>query len=251
MTQVLPDIYLRRPFAHRGFHDAGDGRPENSLAAARAAIAHGYGIEFDVQLTANGEAVVFHDYVLDRLTGASGAVRQRTAAELAGIRLTDRDEGIPSLQEFLKVVAGRVPLLLETKDQDGALGEDVGPLELAVAMALDDYDGDVALMSFNPHSVAAMKVLARNRPRGLVTSAFPKGKWPISEAVLASLREIPDYSRTGSVFITHKASDLDRPRVTALKSEGATILCWTVRSPEEERIARQVADNVTFEGYLA
>ena len=251
MTKVLPDIYLRRPFAHRGLHEADDGRSENSRAAAEAAIRNGYGIELDVQGTADAGAVVFHDYALDRLTGATGSVRRYTVGELADIRLTGGDEGVPSLAEFLELVAGRAPVLLEIKDQDGALGKDVGPLELAVAVALDGYDGDVAVMSFNPHSVAALKVLAPERPRGLVTGAFPPGKRPVPEAILARLRGIPDYDRTGSVFITHQARDLDRARVAELKRGGATVLCWTVRSPEDEREARKVADNVTFEGYLA
>ena len=248
---MLPEIFLRRPFAHRGLHDVGDRRPENSLAAAKAAIEHGYGIELDVQLTADAKAVVFHDYKLDRLTGSSGAVQQKSTAELAEIQLTGGDEGIPSLADFLGLVAGRVPLLLEIKDQDGALGKDVGPLERAVAAAIKDYQGDVAVMSFNPHSVAAMKETAPTCPRGLVTEAFPRTKWAAPKATLKRLREIPDYQRTGSVFISHQARDLNRPRVAELKQEGATILCWTIRSAKEERAARRVADNVTFEGYLA
>ena len=247
----LPATFLTRPFAHRGFHDVADGRPENSLAAAEAAITHGYGIELDVQGTADAGAVVFHDYALNRLTEAKGAVRQRTTGELAEIQLTGGDEGIPSLSKFLELVAGRVPILLEIKDQDGALGENVGVLESAVAAAIEGYDGDVALMSFNPHSVAALKDLAPERPCGLVTGPLPGDRWAVPEAVLARLREIPDYTRTGSVFISHQASDLDRPRVAELKRGGATIICWTVRSLEEELAARTVADNVTFEGYPA
>ena len=155
------------------------------------------------------------------------------------------------MSEFLKLVAGRVPILLEVKDQDGALDENIGALESAVAAAIDGYDGDVALMSFNPHSVAAMKEFTPERPCGLVTGALPGDRWAVPEAVLARLREIPDYTRTGSVFISHQASDLDRPRVAELKHGGATVICWTVRTPEEELAARKVADNVTFEGYLA
>jgi glycerophosphoryl diester phosphodiesterase len=247
----LPATFLNRPFAHRGLRDVADGRPENSLAAAEAAIAGGYGIELDVQGTADAGAVVFHDYALDRLTSATGAVRLKSASELAGIRLTGGDEGVPSLSEFLELVAGRVPILLEIKDQDGALGANVGGLEAAVAVAIDGYDGDVAVMSFNPHSVATMQDLSPERPRGLVTGALPSERWAVPETVLARLREIPDYTRTGSVFISHQASDLDRPRVAELKHGGATVVCWTVRSPEEELAARKVADNVTFEGYLA
>ncbi|MGI9390839.1 MAG: glycerophosphodiester phosphodiesterase family protein [Boseongicola sp.] len=247
----LPASFLTRPFAHRGLHDVADGRPENSLVAARAAIANGYGIELDVQITADAEAVVFHDYELDRLTEATGIVRRRTLADLRKVRLKGGSEGIPSLSEFLAVVAGQVPILLEIKDQDGALGKDVGPLERAVAKTIGGYRGDVAVMSFNPHSVAAMKALSPECQRGLVTEAFPAQGWAASEPVLQRLREIPDYVRTGSVFISHQVSDLSRPRVAELRQGGATVICWTVRSPEEERAARLMSDNVTFEGYLA
>ncbi|MGI9393351.1 MAG: glycerophosphodiester phosphodiesterase family protein [Boseongicola sp.] len=247
----LPANFLARPFAHRGLHDAADRRPENSLAAASAAIENNYGIELDVQMTADEEAVVFHDYELDRLTGAVGAVQKKTVSELARVQLTGGDEGIPSLGEFLRHVSGRVPLLLEIKDQDGALGKDVGPLERAVAKAIANYQGDIAVMSFNPHSVAAMKDLAPLCQRGLVTESFPRANWPAPETTLARLREIPDYFGTGSVFISHQVSDLNRSRVAELRQDGATVICWTVRSPEEERAARMMADNVTFEGYLA
>ena len=120
-----------------------------------------------------------------------------------------------------------------------------------MAEALDGYTGDVAVMSFNPNSVAVMKDLAHDRPRGLVTSAFLRSRWPVAKAVRSRLRKISDYGRTGAVFITHQVSDLDRARVAQLKAAGASVICWTVRSVEEERAARKVADNVTFEGYLA
>ncbi len=247
----LPESFLQRPFAHRGLHDAMDGRPENSREAAEAAIGHGYGIELDVQLSADGRAMVFHDYDLDRLTGDTGPVRERSAAELSGIPLTGGSTGMPDLGEFLSIVSGRVPLLLEIKDQDGALGSNIGALEASVAEALETYAGDVAVMSFNPHSVAEMKRIAGQRPRGLVTESFPEDGWPVPAPVLKRLRDIPDYDRVGACFISHEAADLARPRVAELKSGGASVLCWTVRSPAEEMTARQIADNVTFEGYLA
>ena len=130
---TLPAAFQTRPIAHRALHDRSDGRPENSRAAIRAAIARGYGIEIDLQLSADGQAMVFHDYALDRLTSARGAIRDRTAEALGAIALTGGDEGIPTLAEVLAITAGQVPLLVEIKDQDGAMGPDVGPLEQATA----------------------------------------------------------------------------------------------------------------------
>jgi glycerophosphoryl diester phosphodiesterase len=149
-------------------------------------------------------------------------------------------------------VNGQVPLLIEIKDQDGEMGPDVGPLEKATADALADYTGDVAVMSFNPHSVAAMAQLAPQIPRGITTSSYLPEFWPeVPGDRRDELREIPDYTRTGACFISHEADDLDRRRVSDLKSDGARVLCWTVRSPEAEAKAREVAENVTFEGYRA
>ncbi|MCV6592086.1 MAG: glycerophosphodiester phosphodiesterase family protein [Silicimonas sp.] len=250
MIPRLPEVFLTRPLAHRGLHDIDDGRPENSRAAIRAAIAAGYGIEIDVQLTADDRAVVFHDYELARLTGAQGRLRDRTQADLATIPLTGGTEGIPSLAEVLDLVAGQVPLLVEIKDQDGAMGADVGVLEAAVAEALSAYDGPVAVMSFNPHAVSAMQTLAPDLPRGLVTCNFEGEPTGDNPAYVTALTEISDFARVGAAFISHDHRDLTRARVAQLKAEGARILTWTIRSPEEETAARSMAENVTFEGYL-
>ena len=249
---TLPPAFLSRPIAHRGLHDVGAGRAENSVKAVEAALAHGYGIELDVQLSKDGQAMVFHDYDLGRLTGEKGPVAQRTADELGNIPLLHDGDGVPTLSAILELVSGRTPLLIEIKDQDGAMGPNVGALEQATATCLAGYDGLAAVMSFNPHAVAKMAQLAPDRPRGLVTAAYTAEDWPtIPSATRAVLREIPDYERTGSCFISHDSTDLDRARVRDLKEQGASILCWTIKSPEAESSARRIVDNVTFEGYLA
>ena len=112
---MLSPDFLRLPVAHRGYHDRAAGRPENSLAAARAAIAAGYAIECDLQPSADGVPMVFHDYDLRRLTGVAGRIGGFTAAELAAMPLLGGDEGIPTLAELLALVAGRVPLLIEIR----------------------------------------------------------------------------------------------------------------------------------------
>ncbi|QMU58348.1 MAG: phosphodiesterase [Boseongicola sp.] len=250
MTNALPASFLDRPIAHRGLHDISEGRPENSFEAARAAIQGGFGIELDVQVSSDGRAMVFHDYELDRVTDETGAFHARSASELSGIRLKGGKEGIPTLEEFLRRVNGQVPVLVEIKDQDFALGPNVGPLEADVARVLAAYRGDVAVMSFNPHSAAEFQKTLPHVPRGLVTESFPEDGWPVPAPVLARLREIPDYERVGACFISHSVHDLDRPRVGELKSKGADILCWTVRSQDQADEALLFADNITFEGYL-
>ena len=247
----LPERFLRLPIAHRALHDLDDGRPENSVAAARAAVAAGYGIEVDVQLTADDFAAVFHDYSLDRLTGETGPLRQRTMDELQAINLADSQETIPSLAQVLAAVDGQVPVLVELKDQDGAMGPGIGALEQAVADDIAASSNEVAVMSFNPHSVARLQELAPQVPRGLITGAFQGGNWGlVPEKVRARLRDIPDFARTGASFVSHGVADLDRARLKELKGRGVPVLCWTVRDAVTEANARQIADNITFEGYL-
>ncbi len=248
----LPTIFLGPPIAHRALHDRPARRPENSRAAVRAAVAAGYGIEIDVQPSADGRAMVFHDYTLDRLTGSTGPVFAHDAETLGGIALTDADDGIPTLAEVLDIVAGEVALLIEIKSQDRAQSPGTGPLEAAVAADLRGYRGPVALMSFNPASVAEMARLCPDLPRGIVTEAYAEKDHPdLPTATRDRLRAIADYDAVGASFISHNWKDLSRPRVAELKAAGAAVLCWTIRSAEEEATARRVAQNVTFEGYAA
>ena len=239
---ALPPSLLAAPIAHRGLW--GESRPENSIAAARAAVAEGYGIEADLQMSADGRAMVFHDDVLDRLTTRTGPLRDRPADELAATPLRGGSEGIATLTALLEAVDGRAPLLLEIKDQDGALGPDVGALEAAVARDLAAYEGPVAVMSFNPHSVAAMRQAAPSIARGLATCAFAPEDWPgVPAERLAWLRRI-DVARVGAAFVSHDARDL--ARTAGLR---VPVLAWTIRSVEAEREARRYARQITFEGY--
>jgi len=251
MTPALPAPFLTVPIAHRAFHDVAAGRPENSRAAIKAAINAGYGIEIDLQLSADGQAIVFHDYDLSRLAGRNGAVRALDAAELTEISLLGAPETIPTLQDVLDLVEGRVPLLIEIKDQDGAMGPDVGPLEKATAIALQNYKGPVAVMSFNPHSVAAMAACAPDVPRGITTSAFRPADWPLTDETCARLREIPDFERTGACFISHQVTDLSRPRVRELRAAGVPVLTWTVTSQDQANEVAELCDNITFEQFAA
>ncbi len=248
----LPSVFLGAPIAHRALHDRAAGRPENSRAAIRAAVEAGYGIEIDVQPSADGRAMVFHDYALDRLTACTGPIVAHDAADLARIPLLDADDGIPTLAEVLEIVAGSVALLVEIKSQNRPGAPGTGPLEAAVAHDLAGYQGPVAVMSFDPASVAEMARLAPDLPRGIVSEAYAEADYPDLPAQTRDrLRAIADYDAVGASFISHNWKDLSRPRVAELKSAGAAILCWTIRSAAEEATARRIAQNVTFEAYAA
>ncbi|MFB9221771.1 glycerophosphodiester phosphodiesterase family protein [Paracoccus cavernae] len=247
---ALPADFLTMPIAHRGLH--GPGVPENSLAAFRAAIEAGYAIECDIQRCVDGAPVVFHDYDLSRMAGDESFVADLTLEDLADFRLLKTNEGIPTLGEMLRLVAGQVPLLIEIKDQDGRLGSNIGDLQKRVADELKTYDGPVAVMSFNPETVAAFHAEAPEIAVGLTTCAYDGEEWPMLDAAeRAHLGAIADYERTGSGFISHDHVDLANPAVGKLKAAGVPVLCWTIRNETEEGAARQVADNITFEDYRA
>lgn len=252
MRTPLPDVFLKTPIAHRALHSRAQGRIENSAAAVTAAMEAGYAIEIDVQLSRDGVAMVFHDEALDRLTHKTGLVCQHDAAELGRITLKDGQDCIATLAQTLAQIAGRAPLLIEIKDQTGTMGASDGRLEAAVARDLQGYGGPVAVMSFNPHSVAHMAQLAPHIARGLTTSAYQPDDWaPLPADICERLRAIPDYDRTEASFISHEAADLARPRVGDLRAQGAAVLCWTITSPQAEAAARRYAHNITFEQYAA
>lgn len=241
--------FLSRPIAHRGLHD--DSLPENSMAAFRAAIAAGYGIECDIQRAMDDTPMVFHDYELGRMTEiGNGTVAASTPAQLAGLHLRGSGETIPTLRQMLDAVAGRVPLLIEIKDPTVDSGTGVGALPGRVAEDLRGYGGPVAVMSFNPHVIAAFHAAAPGIAVGLTTCGYEAGEWPMLDApTRARLAAIADFDAVGASFVSHDRNDLDNPAVAALKARGVPVLCWTIRSPEAAEAARRVADNITFEQY--
>ncbi|MEP2783101.1 MAG: glycerophosphodiester phosphodiesterase family protein [Pseudoruegeria sp.] len=246
----LPVEFLATPLAHRALHDVKAGRPENSRAAIQAAIDAGYGIEIDVQLSKDHQAMVFHDYDLGRLTSSKGPVAQQTSNELAETSLRHSNEGVPSLAEVMEMVNGQVPLLIEIKDQSKRLSEGADDLEKAVGSLCNAYIGPLAVMSFNPHTIGSLQQYVKDLPVGLVTDAFKMSGWPlVSPRKRAHFRDIADYDRVGASFVSHSVTDLDRPRLLELKARNASILCWTVRNKAEEANARKIVDNITFEGY--
>lgn len=238
----LPAVFLGAPIAHRALH--GPGRPENSRAAVAAAMSAGYAIELDVQMTSDGAAVVFHDEDLLRMTGTPGMVSERTVADVIALPLLGGQGRIPSLSDILAQVEGRVPILIEIKSDAGRRRSDDRRLEEAVARDVSRYHGPVAVMSFDPSSIAAMADAAPAIPRGLTTMV-----WPADAENAHALTSIASYDRIGACFVSHRAADLGHSRIAALRDAGAAILCWTIRDPAQEAIARRVAHNITFEGY--
>ena len=248
---ALDPAFLKTPIAHRALHDASKGVYENCRSAIIAAIEHGYAIEIDLQLSADGRAMVFHDDTLDHLTDKQGDVSDYNAAELTQIKVGSGQDVIEPLEDILRLVDGRVPLLIELKDQSRQLSQTDGRLEQATIDALSLYEGAVAVMSFNPHMIATMAKLSSDLPLGLTTGSFMDPTWGIDAERIAHLSQIADFDPTRYSFVSHFALELAAPCIQMLKDQGTAIFTWTIRSPEAEAVARQTVDNITFEGYLA
>ncbi|MBX3560684.1 MAG: glycerophosphodiester phosphodiesterase [Sphingomonas sp.] len=223
-----------KPFAHRGLH--GRGLVENSRAAFLAAIEAGHGIELDVQASADGEAIVFHDYDLVRLAGAPGRLAEMDAAAIRAHRLTGTEETIPALPEILALIDGRAPLLIEVKSP----GWRVGPLCRAVKAALDAYVGPVAVMSFNPLIPGWFAAHAPDMLRGLVVTedGNPARKRLRRKAALA-------WSRAD--FLACDIRDLPSAFASSARARDLKIGTWTVRTEAQRATAAAHADQVIYE----
>jgi glycerophosphoryl diester phosphodiesterase len=237
--------WLRRPFAHRGLHDAARGIVENSLSAVKAAMGKGYGIEVDLQCAAGDMPVVFHDDTLGRLTEESGPVAARSVDALLRIPLRGSSDFVLPLPDLLTVVDGHVPLLLEVKStwrRDGAF-------EANIAKLLESYRGPVGVMSFDPYSVAAFRTLAPSLPRGLVSCRFDADHWPeLSAGQRFSMRHLFTAAFARPNFIAYDIQALPAAAPLAARLFGLPLLTWTVRTKDQRERALRYADAMIFEG---
>ena len=227
----------RQDYAHRGLHDAAT--PENSLGAFTAAIAAGMGIECDVQRSGDGQAMVFHDWELDRLTGERGPLDHRNAAALTQVLLNAGTERIPTLREVLGLVRGRVPLLIEIKSKRDY---HVAASCLAVRRVLEGYQGPHAVMSFDPR---VGQWFARHAPRtvrGLVLSEeHDRGLLGRARRHLWLWMAKPD-------FLAYDVRDLPSSFAEGQRARGLPLTTWTVNSPAKRVLAAEYADAPIAEG---
>lgn len=245
-----PSWLTARPIAHRGLHDRAAGIPENTLAAARAAVARGFAIECDVQLTAEGEAVVFHDFALGRLTERSEPVASLTAAELARLAVAGTDQTITPLPAFLAAIGGAVPLVVEIKSRfDGDLA-----LTRRVAEVASGYDGPLALKSFDPRVVAALRALVPERiPRGIVaeSSQDDPAYAALPESERRALANLLHLEETRPDFLSWRVDDLPCAATYLGRLLGhLPVMAWTVRNPDQRARAEAHADQMVFEGFV-
>ncbi len=230
---------IDRPFAHRGLHR--DGRVENSIAAFEAALAVGQGIELDVQETADGQALVFHDYTLERLTGQKGSVRQRVAADLTAITLIGADQPLIMLRELVQKLGNDARILVEVKTRQRS----VGRLCRAVLDAIQGREAQIAVMSFNPEVAAWFAHHAPEMLRGLVVSEEDEtGFWG---RVKGGLKRIVSLARARPDFLAYDIRSLPAPLPDRLRAAGMSVLTWTVRTPADLAKAKLHTDQIIHE----
>jgi glycerophosphoryl diester phosphodiesterase len=241
------DLLFAPPIAHRGLWSP-DGAPENSLAAFQAACASGYGIELDVQRTADGEAVVFHDATLTRMTGVEGRVADHTASDIARLKLGGSDETIPTLADALTLVGHRAMVHIEIKTPFG----EVGPLERRVFEILVDHNGPSCVIGFNPYSHAWFADHHPKVLRGLDSHAYtPSDARHLSPEIRKKYARLEHVALARPHFLALSLDMLPHPRATALRKEGMPVIAWTVRNEAQREAVRPHCDNLIFEGFRA
>jgi glycerophosphoryl diester phosphodiesterase len=249
-----PCWLIERPIAHRGLHDEAKGVIENTLRAAEAAIAGGFAIECDIQLSVDGEAIVFHDETLDRLTDASGPLSSKSAAEIAKIRIKGSDEPPPAFTALLETVAGRTPIICELKSR---FNGDWRIADRACALAAD-YDGPLAFKSFDQDLAAYLRLRRPHMrpPRGpcpigiLAQASYDDPSWDFLTAEQKQdWTDFDHYDIARPDFLSWNVDDLPHKIPFIVKEfTGAPILAWTVRTAEQREAAHKWADQILFDG---
>ena len=240
------DLLFGPPIAHRGLWSLA-GAPENSLAAFEAACEAGYGIELDVQLSSDGEAMVFHDADMARLTGSAGRIADHTAADLVGMAIGNSDETIPTLAETLALVGRRALVLVELKTPYG----EVGPLEQRVHNILIDHAGPVSVIGFNPYSHAWYADRHPQVLRGLDSDSYGDKARRIAPEQRRAFARLEHVALARPHFLALGLDMLPSARADEMRAGGLPVVAWTVRSPAQWANVKDHCDNQIFEGYPA
>ena len=249
MFSRAPAWLTARPVAHRGLHDRARGIVENMPSAIDAAVAKNFGIEVDLQLTGDDEAMVHHDFELGRLTEGSGELRSKTAAELKAVAFKDTPDRMMTLGDLCDRVDGRMPLVLEVKSRfDGDR-----KLVARMAQILAAYRGPVVAMSFDPDQVLAIRDLMPDLPRGIVAQRrYEDGEWKhLPAEKIREMIGLRHAFRTRPHFVAYWVNDLPAPAPWIARNIfGCALLTWTVRTPEQRAHASRYADQMIFEGFV-
>jgi glycerophosphoryl diester phosphodiesterase len=232
---------LHKPIAHRGLHSGDSDCPENSLKAFDKAMQRGFPFELDVHLLADGNVCVFHDPNAKRMTGIKRLIKDLSYEDIKQMRLLESDQKIPLLEEVLSLIQGKVPFLIEIKNRG-----DVGPLESATFKLLSKYNGNYAVVSFNPQTLRWFMKNFSEVPRGQLAGGFEDKTVPMLRRML--MRNLL-YNGIGKPhFVGYDVRYLPNIPVAILKKCGVQIIGWTAHSLEELKRVRSFCNNIVFEG---
>ncbi len=240
-----------RPIAHRGLHDRSRGIIENSASAFEAAIARGFAIECDLQLSGDGAILVFHDHDLQRLTGRDGNIHELAGNEICAMPLLDSASGdTPQLfAQFLEQIAGRVPLVVEIKQQPTAAGNaEIAEKSVEIAR---DYRGPLVFKSFDPTVLKAVRKAGYSGQLGIITYGYRTPEWDghIPAHRRFMLRHLLHWPLSRFTFISCERTALDLPAVRFFRTFGMNVMSWTVREKAHVPGVRAQADQIVFEGF--
>lgn len=240
-----------RPIAHRGLHARETGIIENSAAAFEAAIARDFGIECDLQLTGDGEVVVFHDHDLKRLTGRDGSIHTISADVLGSVTLLDSADGNKPqrFKAFLEQIGGRAPLVIEIKQQPTAEANRT-IAQKAVALAAN-YPGLYVFKSFDPTVLSAVRKAGYKGPLGIITYGYDKPEWygDMKPSTRFFLRHLLHWPVSRFTFISCERTALGLPVVRLFRALGMKVMSWTIKGSGEAADALSKADQIVFEGF--
>lgn len=224
-----------QPIAHRGYHDMNKTIWENTLSAATRAVEAGFAIECDVQYSADSVPVVFHDDDMERLCGVKGDIRAKTAGELGLVHVGGTSDKVPTLRQLLRLVKGRVPVIVELK---GRAGDDEG-FAASVLESIEDYRGPIGLMSFDHWLLADLKGMAPPCPIGLTAEGNTEQAFSSHAEAMA----------LGLDFVSYHYGHLPNPFVTQTRDNAIPVITWTVRDEAAMAHTFRHADQMTFEGF--
>ena len=242
------DYYRKFRYAHRGLHRKG--LPENSMAAFRDALDHGYGIELDLHLMKDGNIAVVHDSRLGRMCGADALIEDLTAEDLPKLKLDYTEETVPLFEDVLKLFDGRPePMVVELKVANGNYAE----LAARTMELLDRYSVHYVIESFDPRAVAWMR---NNRPevlRGQLSTALTKPEHNSgNEKKLALL--LVQHLLTNVIaqpdFIAYDFTERSIPELALCRRVyHVQEVSWTIRTPEDAAAAEKLGNLVIFENF--
>jgi glycerophosphoryl diester phosphodiesterase len=239
--------------AHRGLHDGNKTIPENSMPAFRAAVEKGYIIELDVAMTKDKQLVVYHDKKLRRGLGIDGYLHELTYEELAQYKIFGSAETIPLFRHVLTLVDGKVPLVVEVKNE-GAVGE----MESLLYEELKDYHGEYAVQAFNPFTLNWFRKNAPEVIRGQLAGSFVVSDY---EVEYAGTTRVPGYQKfllenlllnflSRPHFIAYETNHATNARLRSLRNLGVPLLGWTIREKAEYEEAKGRFDNLIVDAVL-